>query len=803
MNKKKRFLLALLLGVAAAGAWGQTGSMGAGVPMIAGFNGAMCSPLFANRGFPNCFTFGCNYDGGACGNLNSSDFQPQTTTYHYPYGMWCLQEAAVKPIHGGVINYGELVGIGLERGPQEYNADRYKFSRGVFVTHYGAHYGANYDFSVINGLDRQFPLSSNPHTNAPAPCSGNSGCLKRPDWEQYSLSNANLYDWNDPRNINTLRVYPAHFKGTASCTYSSCTETGNRHKTYMAVWVDRTEPNCVLTYDAGPFSNPRLRTFYGMYAGNERGDRGPKEIDALPGMAITFSKIWKVNKPGCYFTGLLYKKSTDENWQLKRGNGVSPGYPPGPNSSVWEYFPGLPGEIYYVVPLLYDPATALEYCLDWNIVKLRDCDKCWVYDDGAGTVELSCNNDAVSNNAANGFVIEPTSCPVNGQFDYTPYRVTDQGKSVELAMNKLLQKYKNPEQIRPACMQGGVGTHSVSGGLPQNTHAIKFCMPTKVVSASQCRYHYVIGKTSLNSFDLNKDLTTVVKNYGGGVVDYVVRQNQGGQLKDLYRVNLQSNMAYGPGTPSIQAFPYDPTHEFISSANTSGFVKRGTPIGSNISATIEKYEENGPPGTQQSNCRMYTVTGPNAKKYRVRICNPCNDNYLLNVDPSKINISFDLAVPKKIGESTGINASANQKVSISINDGAYNPCSNLASMQFASAIPVDDLPCTGTSSNRIAGGSADNVLNEEAATSLPGGVKAYPNPFGNSFVIEFGKLMGKGMAITITDVQGRVVYSRNYVAGGLFNPRQEVATSTWKPGMYVLTVRQADGSKSVTKLTKL
>lgn len=98
-------------------------------------------------------------------------------------------------------------------------------------------------------------------------------------------------------------------------------------------------------------------------------------------------------------------------------------------------------------------------------------------------------------------------------------------------------------------------------------------------------------------------------------------------------------------------------------------------------------------------------------------------------------------------------------------------------------------------------GSSSTVVNISVGTmssenfDLKNNVKIYPNPNNGNFFIENNDISDSIEFIKITDLQGKLIFSTK-----IFSTREEIKTNGLSQGVYMLSIENVSGAKSVHKL---
>lgn len=110
---------------------------------------------------------------------------------------------------------------------------------------------------------------------------------------------------------------------------------------------------------------------------------------------------------------------------------------------------------------------------------------------------------------------------------------------------------------------------------------------------------------------------------------------------------------------------------------------------------------------------------------------------------------------------------------------------------FAEVIPY---AVTGT---LLKGLPAVAYISFETAATMPAGnsIEVYPNPFVREINIKLTSSNNSSLKITMTDILGKVVYSRSFAASSTFT----LDVSALPKGVYVLSIQDAEGKNLVRK----
>jgi len=82
-----------------------------------------------------------------------------------------------------------------------------------------------------------------------------------------------------------------------------------------------------------------------------------------------------------------------------------------------------------------------------------------------------------------------------------------------------------------------------------------------------------------------------------------------------------------------------------------------------------------------------------------------------------------------------------------------------------------------------------------------GDFKVYPNPTRNSLTVGIGNLKG-GISFQISDVLGKLVYSRKIVSHDLQQDSFKLDMSSFRDGIYMFSMKTKSASKTI-KVVKL
>lgn len=88
------------------------------------------------------------------------------------------------------------------------------------------------------------------------------------------------------------------------------------------------------------------------------------------------------------------------------------------------------------------------------------------------------------------------------------------------------------------------------------------------------------------------------------------------------------------------------------------------------------------------------------------------------------------------------------------------------------------------------------------AEDLAGGVKTYPNPFSNGFVLEFTGSAPSHATLALFDAQGKMVYDKNIQSTQGINRMELNPAGDLAPGIYLLRLQLADGSSLTRTILK-
>lgn len=216
----------------------------------------------------------------------------------------------------------------------------------------------------------------------------------------------------------------------------------------------------------------------------------------------------------------------------------------------------------------------------------------------------------------------------------------------------------------------------------------------------------------------------------------------------------------------------------------------------------------------------------NVSFFRSSVISACVGTYVLNrefwsggtvgsttyASTSSNGGKLDIAFKYKTHIYSGGSVNGIMKVEYSIDGGAnYLPVQtiNLTSVisctNFTASLPQDAVPAGADFRLRVSGqwtsGDYWLVLDDFKITQSPFLAAAeinkkenafYPNPFSNVIYIDNAE---KVTNVTISDVSGKTVKTLDQVS-------KEINLSQLKTGVYIMSVRYADGTSSVEKIVK-
>jgi len=96
-------------------------------------------------------------------------------------------------------------------------------------------------------------------------------------------------------------------------------------------------------------------------------------------------------------------------------------------------------------------------------------------------------------------------------------------------------------------------------------------------------------------------------------------------------------------------------------------------------------------------------------------------------------------------------------------------------------------------------------VKEEAQSNITykdlGDFKVFPNPTRNSLTVGIGKL-NSGISFQISDVMGKLIYSRKIVSHDLQQDSFKLDMSSFRDGIYMFSIKTKTASKTI-KVVKL
>jgi hypothetical protein len=714
-----------------------------------------------------------------------------------------------------------------------------KYLNGVWVSWYGAYYGANFKFGINvydpwrnfdpeKGLlnfntdyQRDFPSPSHNDNvrSCNEPCPGGN-FLNPPPFENIQGNNLILTTWGRIYNPLTGQnefkhsAQPKASFNSTVCRASKCPGPDESAFFYMDFWVGKATPQFTWKWYTPDVKEGIPSDGAGFWVGEDFAKRIANKYIRIPsgGQQVDVGKWMSYN-------GIYVKAGACPKAFYVREQGV-PEFTPWVRYQATNYSPSDPScnisfgnKKYDVMPTI--TIGGVEYLMDWFIVEATDCQNCFQSAPSSNSIrQYYCLENNIKDYQKINFKYD---CSKGG------YKIQGVRQGASSAEDNIkIPLLNNVEELTPVCApQGALYNNNCNGIL--RFPAMKYLMPKANGQSNQ--KDYIILPNGLNNdkvIEFRSNVNIIPGNTSGPVTEYQIFAKPffGSTWTLVHSENLNASMARAPGTPSNLPTPGSDNHEFFSSippiAGTFGCSNWVSTSTTNYAGGWNEKASWG--SLTNVPCRTFIkvlkedANIANPRIARVRVCIPCAFNAFVTLPDVNIEASLNASlIPIQDAVKTIDLSGSALKISItglSLNT-AFTNCRNdaIATAELLSNLPQscrDDTHSSKSTNGSKIGNSYTSITAAALNTSMPTNeAKAVPNPFRNTLqLVIVPTETGLGQ-YRVSDMYGKVLLNKSnqfFVKGIPITDR--LTTGQWATGNYLLTITYQNGKQTTVKLVK-